>query len=53
VFVKVCGITRPSDASAAAAAGADAIGLNFVSSSARCIDLVTARRADPPGCALS
>jgi phosphoribosylanthranilate isomerase len=44
VFVKVCGITRPSDASVAAAAGADAIGLDFVSTSARCIDLVTARR---------
>jgi phosphoribosylanthranilate isomerase len=33
--VKICGITRPQDARAAVAAGADAIGLNFVAKSPR------------------
>jgi phosphoribosylanthranilate isomerase len=41
--IKICGITTTQDARAAAEAGADAIGLNFCSASARCIDLVTAR----------
>jgi phosphoribosylanthranilate isomerase len=35
VRVKVCGITRASDAAAAVEAGADAIGLNFVDESPR------------------
>lgn len=35
VRVKVCGVTRPEDAVAAADAGADAIGLNFVAASPR------------------
>jgi phosphoribosylanthranilate isomerase len=43
VFVKICGVTRPADAGAVAAAGADAIGLNFVPASRRRIDLDTAR----------
>ena len=43
VFVKVCGVTRVLDAVAAAEAGVDAIGLNFVSASSRCVDVDTAR----------
>jgi phosphoribosylanthranilate isomerase len=43
VFVKICGITRPADAIAAVDAGADAIGLNFVPTSRRYIDVETAR----------
>lgn len=43
MFVKICGITRPVDAVAAVEAGADAIGLNFVPMSPRCVDHGTAR----------
>lgn len=42
VGVKICGITRPQDAVAAAQAGADAIGLNFFSGPRR-INLPQAR----------
>lgn len=42
--VKVCGVTRPEDARVAAELGADAIGLNFVAGSPRCLDLEAARR---------
>lgn len=42
MFVKICGVTTPDDALLAAGLGADALGLNFVSSSSR---LVTARVA--------
>ena len=42
--VKICGITSTGDAQAAAAAGADAIGLNFYSGSPRCCPLQVAQK---------
>jgi phosphoribosylanthranilate isomerase len=42
IRVKICGITHPDDARAAVEAGADLIGLNFVSGSPRHLDLGTA-----------
>lgn len=41
--VKICGVTTADDARAAVAAGADAIGLNFVAGSPRCLAAETAR----------
>lgn len=43
VHVKVCGITNVEDARACVAAGVSSIGLNFVPSSPRFVDVVTAR----------
>jgi len=42
--VKICGMTRPGDARAAASLGADALGFVFVPASARHVDVDTARR---------
>lgn len=41
--VKICGITTPLDAALVAAAGADAVGLNFVAGSPRRLDVAAAR----------
>lgn len=49
--VKICGITRPDDARAAARAGADAVGLVFYAKSPRAVTIVEAQavvRALPP-----
>lgn len=49
--IKICGITRPEDALAAAAAGADAVGLVFYADSPRHVDLTQAQavvRVLPP-----
>lgn len=43
VRVKMCGITRPADAEAAAAAGADALGVVFHPRSPRAVDTALAR----------
>lgn len=42
VRIKICGVTTPEDAVAAAEAGADLIGINFVPTSKRCVDIATA-----------
>lgn len=41
--VKICGVTRPEDARAAARLGADAVGLVFYPPSPRALDIETAR----------
>lgn len=41
--VKICGLTSPDDARRAAEAGADAVGINFVPGSPRCLDIEAAR----------
>lgn len=51
IYVKICGLTKPRDAAAAAAAGADAVGLVFAEGSPRQVDFATARAivaATPP-----
>ena len=42
VRLKICGLVHPDDAQSAVDAGADLIGLNFVPTSPRCLDLKTA-----------
>jgi phosphoribosylanthranilate isomerase len=42
VFVKICGVTTVADALGAVAAGADAVGLNFIPTSRRCLTLEAA-----------
>ena len=50
VKVKICGVTRPEDARAAVAAGADYIGVNFWPQSPRAVDVERARAiADAAG----
>lgn len=39
VRIKICGVIHPDDAAAAVDAGADMLGLNFVSDSPRCLSL--------------
>jgi len=41
--VKICGLTTPGDAALAAAAGADAVGLNFVAGSPRVLGVDAAQ----------
>jgi phosphoribosylanthranilate isomerase len=50
-WIKICGVTSPDDAAAAAAAGADAIGINFWSGSKRFVGERAAEvaAAVPPG----
>ena len=55
-FVKICGITEPLGLAAAVAAGADAVGLNFVPGTPRALEeaeaaelVAVARRMDAPG----
>jgi phosphoribosylanthranilate isomerase len=43
VWVKICGVTTIEDALLAIDAGADAIGVNLVPASKRCVDTATAR----------
>jgi tryptophan synthase beta chain len=48
IRVKICGITRAQDADAAIAAGADAVGLNFVAGTPRALEEEAARALAQP-----
>ena len=48
VRIKVCGLTRPEDAVAAEAVGADALGVIFAAGSKRRVDVAQARRVLEP-----
>jgi phosphoribosylanthranilate isomerase len=41
LWIKICGITNVKDGLAVARTGADALGVNFVKSSKRCVDIET------------
>lgn len=41
--VKICGVTRPEDVVSVHKAGADAVGINLVPASPRCVDLTLAK----------
>ena len=43
LWIKICGVTSPAEARLAVDAGADAVGVNLVPSSKRCVDADTAR----------
>jgi phosphoribosylanthranilate isomerase len=43
IVVKICGVRTPDDARAAVDAGADLLGVNFVPTSPRAVDVATAR----------
>lgn len=43
MYVKICGVTRRQDAEACVAAGADAVGINLVPASPRCVSVAAAR----------
>ena len=46
IRIKICGVTRPADAYAAALAGADAIGMVFAAQSPRRVGAAGGRRAE-------
>ena len=45
--IKICGVTSPADVSICAAAGADAVGINFHPGSPRFVDPKASQPVDP------